>query len=240
MAGNNVGVYIKAFDIPDAYAKLVYAVMEKGEPVKSLRIKEVAGTKEIEIEETKCLINVILHILHPDNGPPFVNEKFPNTEQEVMVYAYEHLAKELKEETDHPYTYRERIGNQLDYVIKKLRNSFSEGFITRQAVITISRVEDLESIDPPCFQAMQFQILPNKKLYTSIYIRSWDALGASNANMVLWKVLAEKVLKEIKGARWGSMTVFCGNAHVYKRDFQYFQDKFVKRVKRGIDLSKKP
>lgn len=106
------------------------------------------------------------------------------------------------------------ITNQLDYIIKSLRERQS----SRQALFTIwdpSKENTVgSSKDYPCNIAFQFVIRDNK-LYLLSYVRSNDVIwGMSGTNLILWSFLLQTIAS-ILDVEVGSYIHNVGSLHYY-------------------------
>lgn len=122
------------------------------------------------------------------------------------------------------YTYHQRIGNQLDFVVDELkRNPFS-----RRAVVDIRDNEvDQNTIHPACLQHMQFTIR-NGKLNLYVLMRSNDAVRATFMNMFAFIMLQKQVADKLE-IEVGEYTHSVNCFHVYRESYETL-DRFVERI----------
>lgn len=116
------------------------------------------------------------------------------------------------------YTYHERIGNQLDFVIEELkRNPYS-----RRAVInTRNNDVDMNTDHPACLQHIQFFIRDNA-LNMIVMMRSNDAVNATFMNMFAFIGL-QKIVADKLGIKVGTYTHRANSFHVYEKDYSLFR-----------------
>ena len=89
--------------------------------------------------------------------------------------------------------------------------------------MTISRIEDMFSDYPPCVRELQFFIPAGQsKLYTSVFMRSWEVFGASLADLGSFQLSAEYIADQL-GIKTGILTVFVVNAHIYSKQLQMYR-----------------
>lgn len=111
------------------------------------------------------------------------------------------------------YTYHDRMGKQLDFVIEELkRNPYS-----RRAVIDVRTPEDIGSNDPACLQHMQFFCDEYGNLCLTVLFRSNDAVKACFMNMFAL-VMVQKKVADALGRKVGCYVHNVNNFHCYKKD----------------------
>jgi thymidylate synthase len=220
-------IVLKCFDIPTAYYELNYAIWTRG----------VEWSVEAPYNQmSKALLNVVLHIEHPEIRP-LRHPEAPVTEEYISLYAYTKLMTGEKEAGE-TYTYGERLKrvkfmnveieyDQFQKALQKLKSSPS----TRRAVLVISRPWDIESMEPPCLREIQIWLEPPNfnVMHSSVFIRSWDAHRAANANLGALQLMQEELAGQLK-AKTGSMTVFAANAHIYEDSYPIVEKWFKRRV----------
>jgi len=224
----NIGepVVLKAFSVPDAYFELNRAIWTQG--IEWLR-------EEPHNEMTKALLNVSLHISHPEIRP-LRHSEAPITEEYITAYTYTKILSGEKEK-DESYTYGERLRkidfmgttiqyDQFERALEKLKQSQR----TRRCVLVIARPWDIENPEPPCMREIHLWLQPPNfdKTHLSVFFRSWDAYKAANANLGALQLLQEEAAQSLK-VQTGTITVFASNAHIYQRDFQFVQQWLEKK-----------
>lgn len=138
----------------------------------------------------------------------------------ILKYALEYFLAPEKT-SGHEHTYGDRLKSQWDPIVEKLRSSPG----TRRAVALIARVEDISSQYPPCVRELNFffKAPDYKRLHTTVFMRSWDAFGASNPDMGSFQLAAEMLASRL-GVPTGTLTVLATNAHVYEEMIDTIRD----------------
>jgi len=221
-------VIIKAFDLDDAWFKVVRACMESGykRPV-------FHGTSKGQ--ERKELDYVFIEITNPSHRPlvPMIPEGIPPPTSIDYVNRYlAYLMTPYKDEWE-SYTYGERMTamskidmvegqrvssidfNQLDRVIKILKVTPE----SNRSNIVIAKAEDLILDHPPCMRSIQFKVRYNK-LHMSLYFRSWDAWGGFPSNLAALQLMKEYIggLIEVED---GKIFAASMGLHVYEGEWEY-------------------
>lgn len=113
-------------------------------------------------------------------------------------------------------SYGYRIAESIPKVIEKLKEDHS----TRQAVLTIHRVEDsfANVKDIPCTIALQFLIRDNK-LNLFVYMRSNDAIWGTPYDLFMFTVLQEVIANSLK-IELGEYYHNATSLHIYKRHYK--------------------
>lgn len=136
--------------------------------------------------------------------------------RELEQYRQEMLDGILDFEVDRgkwAYTYHRRMGDQVDFVIRELR----EHPDSRRAVIDIRAPEDMGSEEPACLQHLQYFIFDGK-LDCIATFRSNDACKATFMNAFALICLQERIAKEL-GLGVGVYTHRANSFHAYERDW---------------------
>lgn len=169
--------------------------------------------------------------------------------EEVISGYLDHLVEEGKL----PYTYHERLFsygevedkiNQIKYIIEKL----SEIPHSRRAqAITWNPRSDPARDSPPCLQRMWTRCLRDEegKLYLNINLhwRSRDAYKAAFMNMFTVTELQKLIAEEISAKRGeevlvGQYTDISDSYHIYGRDFEDFETRLLKSMKKRVFYDK--
>lgn len=228
-------VRITAFDLPDAWYRVLKGIWEEGSYFNVRYGSEVTCTKKLDIA---------LEIAHPENKP-LVHEKAPCDMRYVMNYFMEYLWFGEKR-PDETYTYSSRLRKPIDQIDEAI-NRYVEELYDRQITLVIRVPVDIcKKVDgkihePPCLTMIDTEITCDKgdnRLRFSLvgYFRSWDAYGALPANLAGLQLFSEAFVKELnvrgkkqRSKNWeevstGPMLMFSKNCHIYQRQFPFIQD----------------
>jgi thymidylate synthase len=156
------------------------------------------------------ILNIVLEIKDPLSGYPIYGsgwdlpalEKYAN---DLCSFSYN-----LK---GFDYTYSERMGRQIYYIIEMLKKYPT----SRRATVYLWLPEkDLETnLHKPC-QIVANYILRDNKLYATHFFRSHDIKDAWPANIYGLGSLQKQIAKEV-GCQIGTLTTFSASAHYYIR-----------------------
>ncbi|MEM2238746.1 MAG: thymidylate synthase [Candidatus Bathyarchaeia archaeon] len=156
-----------------------------------------------------------------------------NYMEEVLNGSKDRLVQEGKL----PYTYHERLFkygvdgfNQMDYVIRKLKNI---PYTRRAQAITWIPVKDVNLDSPPCLQRLWFKIY-NGKLVMQSEWRSRDLFRAAHMNMLALTELMKTVASTI-GVEPGPYVDFSNSAHIYEKSYDDVKSFLNVCEKRGFD-----
>ena len=130
-------------------------------------------------------------------------------EQFIFEYA-NRVAWGLPEPGQWSYSYGERLGQQVENVIVKLKKHPE----TRQATCVLYRPEDTISPEPPCLCVVDFKI--RKGLHTYGILRSNDMENAYPSNYYDLLMLSHRVCETL-GVRLKRIVTFSISAHIYRR-----------------------
>lgn len=165
---------------------------------------------------------------------PMISKIFPGGHHELQQYAMEicdGILDFMVGATDNvwEYTYHQRIGNQLNFVINELRrNPWS-----RRAVIDIRDNQiDQHNEHPACLQHIQFMIRDGK-LDMYVTMRSNDAYEATFMNAFGFIMLQKKVADELD-VGVGKYEHRANSFHVYEKNFNQFFKAVDKIRKYGV------
>ena len=212
-------MYLKVFDVTEAFEKAYQRVSKKGEKVSS------------RIGTTKHLTNVTIEVAHPELGVclnPQRNMSLKYMIGEIKWYMsgsnkVADIAKYAKmwaslsddgETVNSAYGYRiqHMFGfDQLQYCIDKLKQNPYD----RQCVIHIKDASNKPTKDTPCTVALQFT-LERGKLNMHTYMRSNDIWLGLPYDMAFFTCLQQIVAKAI-GAPLGSYYHTVGDLHLYEK-----------------------
>jgi len=147
---------------------------------------------------------------------PMISKLFIGGPRDLEQYRQEMLYGVLDFEVEKgnwKYTYHQRMGDQIQFVIDELRRNPS----SRRAVICIRTREDMFSDDPACMQHMQY-FIRDGKLECKILFRSNDACKASFMNAFAL-IQLQKLIADALGVELGSYVHRANSFHCYEKDF---------------------
>lgn len=227
-------VKITAFDCPDAWAKVLYAIRQEGDI-----FKVGYGSEETETKK----INVTIEIEHPENRP-LLSDKAPCDMKYLNEYFATYLWMPKLEGNTSSYTYGDRLRKPIDQIYMAIERFLTEPN-DRQVTLVIRIPEDIykyqfpyeenfktgKKHDPPCLTMIDLEILDNQ-LHMTAYFRSWDAYAGLCANIAGLQMLNEQLVKEINSTRryhFGILTVgklifHSKNCHIYKRQYKLVEE----------------
>ena len=128
------------------------------------------------------------------------------------------------------YTYHQRMGNQVDWVINELRRNPD----SRRAVISIRSEQDMALGSPACLQNIHY-LIRGGKLHSKILFRSNDATKAAYMNAFAL-IMLQKRIAEALGVAVGTYTHRANSFHCYERDYAML-DGYVRRIESGGDVT---
>jgi len=147
--------------------------------------------------------------------PPGVSGSTDETK--IIEYFERYILSDRKTENEQ-YTYGEFITKQLERVIELLIKAKGN---TNQATIAIGDVSTTFLQDPPCLRLVSFKVA-EKKLYMTVFFRSWDLYAGMPENLGGLQLLKEYVLSIIKDhmdVEDGPIIAYSDGIHIYE---QYF------------------
>lgn len=162
---------------------------------------------------------------------PRISKLFIGGAKELEQYRQEMLDGILDFEVEKgnwEYTYHQRMGSQIDFVIEDLKRNPS----SRRAVIGIRTMEDCGSDDPACLQHIQY-FIRDGKLDCKVLFRSNDACKASFMNAFALICLQERIANAL-GIPVGQYVHRANSYHCYERDFGMLEG-YVKRIENAKD-----
>lgn len=163
---------------------------------------------------------------------PRISKLFIGGAKELEQYRQEILDGILDFEVERgnwSYTYHQRIGNQIIFVINELERNPS----SRRAVICIRTPDDIGSNDPACLQHIQF-FIRRGKLDCKVLFRSNDACKATFMNAFALICLQERVANALN-VPVGSYVHRANSFHCYYQDFSMLNG-YVNRIQSAKDL----
>ncbi|MFH0869240.1 MAG: thymidylate synthase [archaeon] len=233
-------VFIKAFDLNDAWYQCIKAAIEKGHEY-TITCGSYEGQKRKEFDF------ITVQITNPGNRPlaPIVPEGMipPTNDETIEKYFLEYLATDQKK-PDEDYTYGQRLTNpaasltdRLDGLKMKNVNQPEEvirmykegGHGTNQATMEIATPFDIQLKDPPCMRLIDTRVRYGK-LHFMTYFRSWDLVGGFPANLGALQLLKEHMAKEI-GVEDGEIMAQSKGLHIYEHYWDYAKIRTYKNDK---------
>lgn len=215
---------IRAFDIPDAWYKVLEAIWLRGDNFPVGYGSEITMTKKL---------NISIEIENPEQRP-LIADGAPCDMKYVTSYALQYLWLGMKEE-DETYTYGSRLREPIDQV-EEIVKRFVEEPNDRQLVLLIRRPEDIfkqlngKKHEPPCLTIMDLELVDNE-IHVTGYFRSWDAYAGLPANLAGIQVFMEALVNEVNkksglNYQTGKMIMHCKNCHIYERLYSIVEEFF--------------
>ena len=190
--------------LPDAYHKALVSLEQSG----LISDCEDWNTTQKELSMTMVVTDPVKE--------PRISKLFIGGAKELEQYRQEILDGILDFEVERgnwSYTYHQRMGNQVEFVINELKRNPS----SRRAVISIRTSDDIGSDDPACLQHMQF-LIRRGKLDCKVIFRSNDACKATFMNAFALICLQERIANALK-VPVGSYVHRANSFHCYCKDF---------------------
>ena len=175
---------------------------------------------------TQWELSMTMHVEFPLEEP-MISRCFIGGPKELEQYRQEMLDGILDFEVERgnwPYTYHQRMAEQIPLVIAELRHNPD----TRRAVIDVREwSQDLGSYDPACLQNIQYFIREGK-LHCKVLFRSNDACKATFMNAFALIMLQKRIADEL-GVPVGSYTHRANSFHCYEKDFPLLKG-YIRRI----------
>lgn len=190
--------------LPEAYHRMLLDLQAQGELCKCTDW----NTTQREISATM--------VVEEPLAEPMISRLFIGGVRELEQYRQEMLDGILDFEVERGkwnYTYHQRMGDQVDFVISELRRNPD----SRRAVICIRTPEDMGSDDPACLQHLQY-FVRNGRLDCKVLFRSNDACKATFMNAFAL-ILLQKRIADSLGLEIGVYVHRANSMHCYERDF---------------------
>ena len=181
-----------------------------------------------EYEDTKALFNVGFYIINPMDN--IINNKSRKFNKDYAEFEWQwylsgnknaiEISKKAKiwikcmdkyGEVNSNYGYHWNKGNQIDYIIKELRNNKN----SRRASISIYDAKERDNFenDTPCTYAINFNIIDNR-LNMSVMMRSNDLWYGFCNDQYCFSKLQELISNKLK-IKIGTYYHFTNNLHLY-------------------------
>ena len=207
--------YVTGLTLPMAYHKALNALRKFGE------VTDCAdwGCQQREL-------SITMRVSHPLEEP-MISRCFIGGAKELQQYMMEMLDGILDFEVEQgkwTYTYHQRMGEQVQFVIDELRRNPS----SRRAVISIRTPDDIGSDDPACLQHIQY-FVRHEKLDCVVLFRSNDACKATFMNAFAL-IMLQKRIADALGVEIGQYVHRANSFHCYEKDFTLL-DGYVHRIK---------
>ena len=212
-------IVVRGKNLPEAYHQALVALETKGE------ITDCADWNTTQKEVSMTMI------VEEPLSEPMISKLFIGGPKELEQYRQEMLYGILDFEVEKgnwEYTYHQRMGKQLKFIIDELKRNPS----SRRAVICIRTPEDMGSDDPACMQHLQY-FIRNGKLECKILFRSNDACKASFMNAFAL-IQLQKYFAEELGVEMGSYVHRANSYHCYAQDYDMLAG-YVKRIREAED-----
>ena len=203
----------------EVYDKLLISLLEEGKEVSPRGML----TKEL-MQETFCIEDPNSSLIYIP-GRCFslvhaIHESFLIFCDDNHVKVAGYFNKNIEQFSDDGKTlhgsYGHRIATKMQGVLDKLK----EDHDTRQALLTIHRVDDsiVKTKDPPCTITLQFTIR-DEKLNMHVYMRSNDIVWGTPYDVFVFTTI-QKVFANTLGIPVGKYYHTATSLHMYERDFE--------------------
>ena len=203
----------------EVYDKLLLSLLEEGKKVSPRGML----TKEL-MQETFCIEDPNSSLIYiPGRNFSLVHaihESFLIFCDDNHVKVAGYFNKNIEQFSDDGETlygsYGHRIATKMHGVLDKLK----EDHDTRQALLTIHRVDDsiVKTKDPPCTITLQFTIR-DEKLNMHVYMRSNDIVWGTPYDVFVFTTI-QKVFANTLGIPVGKYYHTATSLHMYERDFE--------------------
>ena len=170
-------------------------------------------------------LSITMRVSHPLEEP-MISRCFIGGAKELQQYVMEMLDGILDFEVEQgkwTYTYHQRMGEQVQFVIDELRRNPS----SRRAVMCIRTPDDMGSDDPACLQHLQY-FIRDRKLDCVVMFRSNDACKATFMNAFALIMLQKRIADEL-GVPVGTYTHRANSFHCYQKDYDML-NAYVQRI----------
>ena len=203
----------------EVYDRLLFGLLEEGKEVSPRGML----TKEL-MQETFCIEDPNSSLIYiPGRNFSLVHAIHESLlifcdDNHVKVAGY--FNKNIAQFSDDGITlhgsYGHRIATRMQGVLGKLK----EDHDTRQALLTIHRVDDsiVKTKDPPCTITLQFTIR-DEKLNMHVYMRSNDIVWGTPYDVFVFTTI-QKVFAYTLGIPVGKYYHTATSLHMYERDFE--------------------
>ncbi len=213
-------ITVRGKTLPEAYHLALLALEEQGD-----------YTDCGDWNTTQKEVSMTMIVEEP-LADPMISKLFIGGPKELEQYRQEMLYGILDFEVEKgnwEYTYHQRMGAQIQFVIDELKRNPS----SRRAVICIRTPEDMGSDDPACMQHIQY-FVRDGKLECKILFRSNDACKANFMNAFAL-IQLQKLVADGVGVGMGTYVHRANSFHCYERDFEMLKG-YVARIKAADDL----
>ena len=203
----------------EVYDRLLFGLLEEGQEVSPRGML----TKEL-MQETFCIEDPNSSLIYiPGRNFSLVHAIHESLlifcdDNHVKVAGYfnKNIAQFSDDGTTLYGSYGHRIATKMQGVLDKLK----EDHDTRQALLTIHRVDDsiVKTKDPPCTITLQFTIR-DEKLNMHVYMRSNDIVWGTPYDVFVFTTI-QKVFANTLGIPVGKYYHTATSLHMYERDFE--------------------
>lgn len=208
-------IIARGYTLPEAYHRALYMLHDCGDLV------------DCSDWNTSCKELSMTMIVEDPLAEPMISKCFIGGHKELQQYVMEMLDGILDFEVEKgnwTYTYHQRMGDQIQFVIDELKRNPS----SRRAVICVRDKEDIGSDDPACLQHIQY-FIRNNELNCSVLFRSNDACKATFMNAFALIMLQKRIADELN-VKVGTYTHRANSFHCYEKDYGLLEG-YVKRCK---------
>lgn len=203
----------------EVYDRLLFDLLEEGQEVspRSMLTKELMQETFCIEDPNSSLIYIpgrnfsLVHAIH-ESLLIFCDDNHVK----VAGYFNKNIAQFSDDGTTLYGSYGHRIATRMQGVLGKLK----EDHDTRQALLTIHRVDDsiVKTKDPPCTITLQFTIR-DEKLNMHVYMRSNDIVWGTPYDVFVFTTI-QKVFANTLGIPVGKYYHTATSLHMYERDFE--------------------
>lgn len=225
-------VFIKAFDLDDAWFQCLSKILEYGQ-VYTIDRGSYKGERRLEFDFVTIQVTNPQHQIIPII-PEGISIPAPTDMEYIKNYLSYLLTGEKTETED--YTYGERLVsptvkverknglyeelplqvNQIEEVIRMYKE---EGEGTNQAIMEIGMPSDIKLGDPPCLRLIDTR-LRKGRLHFILYFRSWDLWGGFPSNLGGLELVKQYMAEEI-GVENGEIIACSKGLHLYEYAWEW-------------------
>ena len=213
--------FVTGATLPDAYHKALLALHRENDQLPCPDY----NTNQKEASVTFVVTEPL--------SEPMISKLFIGDPRSLEQYRQEMLDGILDFEVERgnwEYTYHQRMGNQVSWVISELKRNPD----SRRAVISIRSEQDMVLGSPACLQNIHY-LIRDGKLHCKVLFRSNDATKATYMNAFALIMLQQRVAGAL-GVSVGSYTHRANSFHCYERDYAML-DGYVRRIESGSEVT---
>jgi thymidylate synthase len=213
--------FVTGTTLPDAYHKALLALHREND---ALPCPDY-NTNQKEASVTFVVTEPL--------SEPMISKLFIGDPRSLEQYRQEMLDGILDFEVERgnwEYTYHQRMGNQVSWVISELQRNPD----SRRAVISIRSEADMELGSPACLQNIHY-LIRDGKLHCKILFRSNDATRAAYMNAFAL-IMLQKRIADTLGVGIGTYTHRANSFHCYEQNYAML-DGYIRRIESGSDVT---